>query len=57
MKEWQLKELELQRKENAWFDELPEWMKVIDNHFYFVLVLLLILPISFGIGLGIGLLL
>ena len=57
MKEWQLKELELRRKENAWFDELPGWMKVVDNHLYFVLILVLVFPIGFGIGLGIGFLL
>ena len=54
MNEWQQKELELQRKERDWFDKLPEWMKIIDNHWYYLGILLLLTPISFGIGLFIG---
>jgi hypothetical protein len=54
MNEWQLRELELQRKENAWFEALPEWMKIIDNHWYYIGILALSMPICFGIGLLIG---
>lgn len=55
MNEWQRRELELQRKERAWFDALPEWMKIIDNHWYYLGILVLSMPICFGIGLIIGL--
>lgn len=57
MRDWELRELELRRKENEWFEKLPEWMKIIDNHWYYIGILFLSAPIAFGLGLGIGFLL
>ena len=57
MNEWQRRELEQLRKENEWFERLPAWMKVIDNHLYFVLILVIGLMLGFNIGFMIGLML
>ena len=57
MQEWQLKELALRKQENAWYEKLSTFMKLIDNHYTFFAILVVANVIAFGVGLGIGLLL
>jgi hypothetical protein len=49
------KELELQRKENAWHDDLHPLMKMVDNTPAFIAILVMGGVVSFGFGLIIGL--
>ena len=57
MKEWQRREAELLARENAWYDSLPPFMKLVDNHLYFCIMYLIMIPYAVIIGIGIGLLL
>ena len=57
MQEWEQREMELQRQENAWFDKLNPFMKMIDNPLYYMLSLLMVAVFCFGIGVLIGVML
>jgi hypothetical protein len=57
MNYWEKRELELQRKENAWRDNLHPFMKMIDDTPSYIGILLVGGVLSFGIGLIIGLML
>jgi hypothetical protein len=54
MNEWERKELELQRKENAWYDKLHPLMKMVDNPLIYFGLLFAGCVIGGGIGLLIG---
>ena len=57
MQDWEVRELELLKKENQWFEELPEWLKIIDNSWYYIGIIFLISLFGFALGLIIGFLL
>lgn len=57
MKSWELKEHEIQQRENAWYNTLSPFMKLMDKHSHFLIVLALVNIIAFGLGLAIGFLL
>jgi hypothetical protein len=57
MNEWQRRELEQLRKENAWLDELSPFMKLVDNTLTFCLLYFFACLVGFLIGLGIGVML
>ena len=57
MNEWQRREAELLARENAWYNSLPPFMKLVDNHLYFCIMYLAMIPFAFAIGLVFGLLL
>lgn len=57
MMEWQRREAELLARENAWYNNLSPFMKLVDNHLYYCIMMIFILPVGFLIGLGIGLML
>jgi len=57
MNEFERRELELQRKENAWYDTLNPFMKLIDNNYTFFAVLATVNLLAFGLGLLIALIL
>jgi hypothetical protein len=57
MKEWEQREAELLRKENAWLDELNPFMKMVDSNIGFLLMFIISIPIAFAIGTVIGLML
>jgi hypothetical protein len=54
MNEWERREFELQRQENAWFEKVNPLMKMVDNPFMFFFLLFLVGLISVGLGLFIG---
>ena len=54
---WEQQEQELLRKENAWFDELSPFMKLVDDPFTFFILLFAAGVCSFGIGFVIGMML
>jgi hypothetical protein len=55
MNEWELREYELLKKENAWYDKLNPFWKMIDSHSGYILFLLVMSGFSIGIGILIGL--
>lgn len=57
MKDWELKELALQKQENAWLDTLSPFMKLMDNPYTFFAVLATVNLLAFGLGLLIALIL
>ena len=57
MKEWERREAELLRKENAWYEELHPFMRMIDNPLYFCVFLFGICALAFHVGVLIGMML
>ena len=54
MNEWQRKEAELLKKENAYLERYNWFEKIIDNHLYFCIFLVLVWVVAWNIGLLIG---
>jgi len=57
MKEWERREAELLRKENAWYDSLSPFMKAVDNPLMYAAMLLVSWIGASGLGLLIGMML
>lgn len=54
MNEWQQREQDLLRAENAWLEDLNPLLKMVDNWVYYVLALALMLPTAFMLGVALG---
>ena len=54
MNEWQRKEAELLKKENAYLERYNWFEKIIDNHLYYCIFLVLVWVVAWNIGLLIG---
>jgi hypothetical protein len=57
MTEWDRKEADLQRKENAWYEKLSPFMKMVDNPVLYYAMLLIGCIFGFGLGTLIGVML
>lgn len=57
MNEWERKEAELLKKENAYLDEYNIIQKLFDNDMYFLIVFAILLMLGFNIGFLIGMVL
>ena len=57
MKDWQLRELEIKKRENAWYESLSPFMKAVDNHTMFCFMLIVSWIVATGLGLLIGVML
>ena len=57
MKDWQLRELEIKKRENAWYESLSPFMKAVDNHMMFCFMLIVSWIVATGLGLLIGVML
>lgn len=54
MNEWELREYELLKQENAWYDKLNPFWKMIDSHSGYITFLWVVCGFSLGIGILIG---
>jgi uncharacterized membrane protein YphA (DoxX/SURF4 family) len=57
MEPWKAKELEQLRKENAWLNDLSQFMQIMDSHPMYLLFVAMIMVICGGVGVLIGVLL
>lgn len=57
MNYWEQREAELLRQENAWYNELSPFMKMIDNVWYFCIFFLTTCFLCFDLGFLIGIML
>ena len=57
MKEWERREMELLRKENAYYDAYTPFEKFIDNDWTYMLGIVILVPACMCVGLLIGLVL